>query len=218
MKTENVHIEVDGIDHPAIIQIPDSPKGVVVFAHGLRSNRFSPRNTLVATDLQEDGFATVLADLDVTDSEDERHQFFNLKKAAWHLESLVLWLKNREPFCNLPILLFGSGCGGSTAIKTAADLGDTIQAVVLRGARPDLASKHFGKLTSPTLFIVGELDFHLINLNKRACHNINCPADVAIIPGASHLFEEPGKLDKVAELTSRWYTKYVGRSTTATVI
>lgn len=212
MKTHNVHIEVDGLDHPAIIQIPDQPKGVVVFSHGLRSNRFSPRNTLVATELQEDGFATVLVDLDVTDEEDERHQFFNLKKAAWHLESVLLWLKNHKPLEGLPILLFGSGCGGSSAIKTAAEMDDMIVAIVLRGARPDLAEEYLEKLISPTLFIVGELDFHLINLNRQACRKLRCPADVAVVSGASHLFEEPGKLDKVAELASRWYMKHLHKT------
>ena len=194
-----------------LLVLPHGAHGIVLFAHGSGSSRFSPRNNYVAKVLNDAGIATLLIDL-LTREEDLDYDLrFDIMLLAERLQEATGWLQQDERTKGLKIGYFGASTGAAAALKAAARLGKTIQAVVSRGGRPDLASNfELGKVSSPTLLIVGGNDDVVIDLNRRAFASLACEKEMKIIPGATHLFEEPGKLEQVAIDARNWFTRYLG--------
>lgn len=191
--------------------IPREPAGVVLFAHGSGSSRHSPRNQFVARELNKHHLATLLIDL-LTAEEDSIDEFtsqfrFDIPMLASRLEHVVSWLGNGRTTATLPIGLFGASTGAGAALMTAARKPDAIAAVVSRGGRPDLAGASLSNVAAPTLLIVGGLDTTVIHMNRNAMAQMRCDVSLEIVPGASHLFEEPGTLERVAELAGDWFAK-----------
>ncbi|MCL5970516.1 MAG: dienelactone hydrolase family protein [Patescibacteria group bacterium] len=204
-----VKIKIDNIVLEGQLVIPQGAKAIVLFAHGSGSSRLSPRNTFVASVLQKAKIATLLFDL-LTEEEDEIYQTrFNIELLTKRLVLATQWIKNNEDTRNLKIGFFGASTGAAAALKGATFLGKDIGAIVSRGGRPDLAMDVLDKVTSPTLLIIGGDDFGVIELNKQAFDNLKSIRKLEIVPGATHLFEEPGALEKVAELASKWFIKYL---------
>ena len=192
-----------------MLSIPKEPKGLVLFAHGSGSSRLSPRNTFVAKVLEQAGFATVLIDL-LSKEEDVQYETrFDIALLTDRLKEIVSWLQSQPETKHFHIGLFGASTGAAAALEVAADLGSTIKAVVSRGGRPDLAMKSLPSVVSPTILIVGGNDWGVIELNESAFQALTCTKKFEIIPQATHLFEEPGCLEKVADVASDWFTKYL---------
>lgn len=195
------------------LHIPSQPKGIVIFAHGSGSSRFSPRNQFVANYLQENQFATLLFDL-LTSKEEEKDEItrefrFNIDLLAERLVKVTNWVLEDKELQTLPIGYFGSSTGAAAALIAAAEKHKNVQAVVSRGGRPDLASHHLHQVESPTLFIVGGNDTYVIELNRQAYEQLSCQKQLEIIPDATHLFEEPGTLEEVSRLASNWFLRYL---------
>lgn len=200
-----VAIPVQDIGLEGLLVIPEQAVGIVLFAHGSGSSRLSPRNTYVAGVLQEAGIATLLFDL-LTREEDQVYQTrFDIGLLTERLEAATLWLRNQTDTAALPVGYFGASTGAAAALRAAARLGADIAAVVSRGGRPDLAgAAALAQVVSPTLLLVGGLDTEVIRLNEEALARLSCPKSLAIIPGATHLFEEPGTLTQVAKQAAQW--------------
>jgi dienelactone hydrolase len=201
-------IHLDGILH-----IPRDVKGVVLFAHGSGSSRLSPRNQSIARVLQHATMATLLFDL-LTAEEDEidskNSQFrFDISFLANRLVSATTWIIKNPVLKKLPIGYFGASTGGGAALVAAAKEAALVKAVVSRGGRPDLAGESLAYVRAPTLLIVGGLDETVIELNKQAYVQLQCEKKIEIVPGATHLFEEPGKLAEVSQLAGQWFVKYL---------
>jgi dienelactone hydrolase len=200
-----VLIPVDSIKLEGALSIPAQAEGIVLFAHGSGSSRHSPRNNFVARVLQTAGLGTLLIDL-LTRQEDETYSTrFDIELLTRRLIGATTWLLHHPQSKELRIGYFGASTGAAAALSAAADLGQTIGAVVSRGGRPDLAGSSLAKVQAPTLLIVGGLDDVVIELNRQAYEQIQAHKKLAIIPGATHLFEEPGTLEKVAEMASQWF-------------
>jgi putative phosphoribosyl transferase len=187
---------------------------VVLFAHGSGSSRHSPRNQFVARTLNDAGLGTLLFDL-LTQEEEAidmrtRELRFNIHLLAERLVHATKWVKQQEQTRNLRIGYFGSSTGGAAALVAAADNPQDVGAVVSRGGRPDLADEALPKVQAPTLLIVGGNDDIVIELNEQARDRMRCEVKLEIVPGATHLFEEPGALEKVARLASDWFVKHLG--------
>ena len=195
----------------AILGVPEMAIGIVIFAHGSGSGRLSPRNNYVARRLRESGLATLLLDLLTPDEEANRRNVFDITLLASRLKLAADWAASNPETAGLPPCYFGASTGGGAALRAAA--GDSrIVAVVSRGGRPDLAgAEALARVTAPTLLIVGELDGVVIELNAAASDAMHCVRDMAIVPGAGHLFEEPGTLDQVVVLARDWFLKHLGR-------
>ena len=195
------------------LQIPPNATGVVLFAHGSGSSRFSPRNQFVARMLREAGLGTLLFDLLTREEEMidsfTRHLRFDIVLLSERLVAATHWIENVEAVRGMRLGYFGSSTGGGAALMAAAKLGETIGAVVSRGGRPDLASAWLPKVTSPTLLLVGELDTIVIGLNREAMHRMTCPTELRLIPDATHLFEEPGALEAVAHEAADWFNAHL---------
>jgi len=195
------------------LDLPDAATGVVLFAHGSGSSRFSPRNQQVARALQGHQLGTLLIDLLTPDEErvDEytRHLRFDIGLLTERLRSAIAWIKNQPDLAGLKVGLFGASTGAAAAIAAAAAQPDDVQAVVSRGGRPDLAGDALPLLRAPTLLIVGGDDTDVLELNERARRAIRAPVELKIIPGASHLFEEPGTLAQVAQLAAGWFKQHL---------
>jgi putative phosphoribosyl transferase len=193
------------------LSIPDGAPGVVLFAHGSGSSRHSPRNQFVARTIREAGVGTLLFDLLTRDEEavdmHTRHLRFDIGLLALRLIDATYWIKGQ--FDYLSIGYFGSSTGGGAALVAAAELGDTVGAVVSRGGCPDLAGDALPKVKAPTLLIVGGLDYQVIELNREAYTRLRCEKQLRIVPGATHLFEEPGTLEEVARLAADWFQKHL---------
>jgi putative phosphoribosyl transferase len=191
---------------------PTHPKGLVIFAHGSGSSRHSPRNRFVAEQLNAAGLGTLLMDLLTLDEEriDEvtRELRFDIDLLARRVAQVVQWAKDQAELANVKIGLFGSSTGAAAALVAAADSSD-VAAVVSRGGRPDLAGHALRHVSCPTLLIVGGDDDVVIELNEEAKARMVCPTELVVVPGATHLFEEPGTLEQVAELASAWFVKYL---------
>lgn len=196
----------------ADVTVPAQAKGVVVFAHGSGSGRFSPRNKFVAGTLNELHLATVLADL-LTVSEnrvDERTRAlrFNIPLLTQRVERVIEWAQSDDELSPLRIGLFGASTGAAAALDAAASRSDVVHAVVSRGGRPDLAQR-LDRVTAPTLLIVGGNDKEVIAMNESALRKLTCAKRLEIVPGATHLFEEPGMIERVAALAGRWFAEHL---------
>ena len=196
----------------ADLTVPEGSRGLVIFVHGSGSSRESPRNRAVASALNQSGLSTFLFDLLTHDEEQEDarkgHLRFDIHFLSKRLEEVVQWLIKAREAIDLPLGLFGASTGAAAALMTAASLGDLIHAVVSRGGRPDLAFHFLENVRSPTLLLVGEQDEFVLTLNQKALNQIHCVCKLEIIAGASHLFPEPGALEKVSESASKWFLKH----------
>jgi putative phosphoribosyl transferase len=202
-------VAVPPIGLPGTLRMPPDAHALVVFAHGSGSSRLSPRNTQVAEGLKHHGLATLLFDLLTEPEEADRANVFDIGLLAMRLVDAVEWL-NREPTAaRLPLGLFGASTGAAAALVAAARLGDRVGAVVSRGGRPDLAADVLDQIRIPTLLIVGGTDFGVIELNQQALARLQGPKALEIVPGASHLFPEPGALDVVIDHTARWFNRFL---------
>ena len=202
-----VHIAVNGVKLEGSLIIPSKACGVVLFAHGSGSSRHSPRNNFVAQSLQSAGIGTLLMDL-LTRQEDTVYETrFDIDLLTWRLERATQWLMEQPHSKSLDIGYFGASTGAAAALNAAATLGTSIGAVVSRGGRPDLAMSALPRVQSPTLLIVGGLDDVVIELNRKAYEQLKAKKHLAVVPGATHLFEEPGALQEVARLAARWFTQ-----------
>lgn len=190
------------------LRLPGKPAGLVVFAHGSGSSRHSPRNRQVAEALNEAGFATLLFDLLTTEEERDRANVFDIGLLAERLLAVTRWAQQEETLRRLPISYFGASTGAAAALRAAALVGAEVRAVVSRGGRPDLAAESLPVVASPTLLIVGGADRQVLELNEGAARLLRCEREVAIVPGATHLFEEPGALERVAELAADWFARH----------
>jgi putative phosphoribosyl transferase len=199
----------DHVALPGTLALPTDATGVVVFAHGSGSGRASPRNARVARALHEAGLGTLLFDLLTPQEEQERRNVFDVPLLAGRLTAAVEWLEWQPEATRLPIGLFGASTGAAAAIWTAAELGTLVGAIVSRGGRPDLASSRLVEVTAPTLLIVGGRDDVVLDLNRNALRALRCPARLDVVPGATHLFEEPGALEHVAELAVGWFVDHL---------
>jgi dienelactone hydrolase len=196
--------------------IPPGAEGIVLFAHGSGSGRKSSRNRFVAQTLRNAGLATLLIDLLTLDEEaiDSRtaHLRFDIPLLADRLVGAIGWLKAQPDTKDLNIGLFGASTGGGAALVAAADRPNDVAAVVSRGGRPDLAGEALRRVQAPSLLIVGGYDDVVIQLNEEAYAVLRGTKDMTIVPGATHLFEEPGKLEEVARLATEWFQKYLSRA------
>ena len=194
--------------------VPDGATGVVLFAHGSGSSRFSSRNRYVAQYLREGGLGTLLIDLLTPQEEavDNRtaHLRFDIDLLADRLVGAIEWLSRQPSTSKLRVGMFGASTGGGAALVAAARVPDRVAAVVSRGGRPDLAGAALPKVKAPTLLIVGGDDVPVIGMNREAYDQMRCERRMEIVPGASHLFEEPGTLERVAELAREWFVRYLG--------
>ncbi len=193
---------------------PAHAPGLIVFVHGSGSSRFSPRNTAVANALNAQGFATLLFDLLTADEEADRSNVFDIALLADRLVGVVRWLAAQEPaIAELPLGLFGASTGAAAALVAAERLPDRIAAVVSRGGRPDLAGDALGRVHAPTLLVVGGNDVGVIELNQHALARLAGPKALQIVPGATHLFPEPGALEAVIDHAGRWFARHLARAT-----
>jgi putative phosphoribosyl transferase len=195
------------------IDVPEGATGIVLFAHGSGSSRLSPRNQLVARILRSAGLATLLFDL-LSEEEEQldmrmRHLRFDIKLLAERLMEAANWVSTSPHTQALKVGLFGSSTGGAAALEAAAQNPDRIQAIVSRGGRPDLAGPSLLKVKCPSLLIVGERDEAVLSLNREALGRLTCTKELVIIPGASHLFEEAGALEKVAVCAADWFKSHL---------
>ena len=196
--------------------VPNDPAGLVIFAHGSGSSRFSPRNQRVAQLLRQAGLGTLLFDL-LTPHEErsdaERGTLkFNMGLLTQRLVCAAHWLAGEDEARHQRLGFFGSSTGGGAALVAAADLGRNIGAVVARGGRVDLAGNALRRVKCPTLLIVGELDEDVLELNEEALEMLDCPKRLSVVPNATHLFEEPGALEEVARLAAEWFLASLGHS------
>src|SRR5436190_10659635 len=193
------------------LSVPGGAKGVVLFAHGSGSSRHSPRNQFVARTIREAGVGTLLFDLLTSEEEAidmrTRHLRFDIGLLAQRLIDAAYWIKGE--FDYLSVGYFGASTGGGAALVAAAELGEAIGAVVSRGGRPDLAGEALPQVKCPTLLIVGSLDYPVIEMNKEALARMRCEKELKIVPGATHLFEEPGTLQEVARLAADWFQRHL---------
>jgi dienelactone hydrolase len=213
-ETEHVVlVPASGVQLEGNLVVPPSATGVVLFAHGSGSSRHSVRNQFVARRLQSNGLATLLIDLLTPQEErvDEvtRHVRFDIQLLADRLNAGIDWLAGRAETSALRVGLFGASTGGGAALVAAARDPERVGAVVSRGGRPDLAAEALPDVRAPTLLIVGGHDVPVIAMNERAMRAMRAEVRLDIVPGASHLFEEPGTLESVAELASDWFARYL---------
>jgi pimeloyl-ACP methyl ester carboxylesterase len=209
-----VTVEGGGVALPGDLTVPDDPSGLVLFAHGSGSSRHSPRNQAVAASLNAAGFGTLLFDL-LTADEERRDALtgelrFDIALLARRLTVAVDWLdEGDEPTGRLPCGLFGASTGAAAALATAGERPGRVLAVVSRGGRPDLAGPLLADVRAPVLLIVGGADVQVRELNEALLGDLPDGSDLAVVPGAGHLFEEPGALDQVAALAAGWFTRHV---------
>lgn len=195
-----------GAQHlPGELALPPAPRGVVVFAHGSGSSRLSPRNQRVAQALHARALATLLFDLLTDDEAADRRNVFDIALLASRLGDAIDALRGRPAAAALPVGLFGASTGAAAALVAAADRPDAVAAVVSRGGRPDLAGDALPRVRAPTLLIVGGADREVLALNEDAARRLRCVHELAVVPGATHLFEEPGALEHVAALAADWF-------------
>lgn len=191
-----------------ILAVPSNAVGVVAFAHGSGSGRFSPRNNYVARVLQEAGLATLLIDLLTEEEAEDRRLVFDIDLLTRRVLDAATWLRRNRDTQGLPVGYFGASTGSAAALNAAAQEGPAATAVVSRGGRPDLAMDELPRVMAPTLLIVGGDDVQVVELNQIAYDRLASPKELVIVPGATHLFEEPGALEEVARLARDWFTNH----------
>ena len=192
----------------ADLAVPDEPHGAVIFVHGSGSSRRSSRNRAVAKALQRRGLATLLFDLLSVQEDQEYENRFDIPLLTRRLTAVTQWFGRQESVAGLPVGYFGASTGAAAALNAAAELGERIAAVVSRGGRPDLAMENLPAVRAPTLLIVGGDDVEVLGLNRKALAALACEKELAIVPGATHLFEEPGALEEVARLAGGWFSSH----------
>lgn len=206
---QKVEMRLGGAIHEGMLGLPAQPRGLVLFAHGSGSSRHSSRNQFVARQLREVGLATLLFDL-LSESEDEVYENrFDIDRLADRLVQASGWVAEQPELAELPQGYFGASTGAAAALKAAAQLPDSIRAVVSRGGRPDLAGEALPRVLAPTLLIVGGADTQVIELNQIARARMQATTELAIVPGATHLFEESGTLFQAARLAADWFTRWL---------
>ncbi|MEX0743295.1 MAG: dienelactone hydrolase family protein [Actinomycetota bacterium] len=194
---------------PGDLVVPDDARAIVVFAHGSGSSRLSPRNVAVADRLNGAGLATVLLDLLTPKEAVDRSRVFDIELLANRLVASAAWVRSRPELAELPLAFFGASTGAAAALVAAAVLGDEVAAVVSRGGRPDLVGDALDRVEAPTLLIVGGEDLQVLELNRAAARRKRAETRIIVIPGAGHLFEEHGALERVAELAAEWITEHL---------
>lgn len=206
------HIPAGPVEIEGMLEIPDRAVGLVLFAHGSGSSRLSPRNNYVAGVLRQAGVGTLLMDL-LTPAEDRDYdRRFDIALLTQRLLDATRWVVSQPATCELPLGFFGASTGAAAALEAAAILKSDARAVVSRGGRPDLASREaLALVTAPTLLLVGGFDDIVIDLNQQAHAKLRCEKELVIIPGATHLFEEPGTLEEVARQAAAWFVKHLQR-------
>lgn len=204
-----LQIPVGRVRLGASLSIADGAGGIVVFSHGSGSSRFSSRNRYVASVLQKSGFSTLLCDLLTEEEDKDFTRRFNIPLLTSRLTAVREWLKKQPELSSAPVGYFGGSTGAASAISAAADPGAEIGAIVTRGGRPDLALPALPSVTAPTLLLVGSMDPEVVVLNKNAYDMLTREKQLIIIEGATHLFEEPGKLEEVAAHASEWFSKHL---------
>jgi putative phosphoribosyl transferase len=213
MQSDEIEIKVKGVKLGGELNLPAKALGLVLFAHGSGSSRHSPRNQFVARSLREAGVGTLLFDLLTAEEEHAeahtRHLRFNIPMLAERLVAATRWVLDEGTTRDVNVGYFGSSTGAAAALVAAAELGEKINAVVSRGGRPDLAGDALERVSAPTLLIVGGEDTQVISLNEEASVRLRCEKALRIIPGASHLFEEPGTLEQVAKMASEWFADHL---------
>jgi putative phosphoribosyl transferase len=194
---------------PGILRVPKGAIGVIIFAHGSGSSRFSPRNIFVAERFADSGFATLLFDLLSEEEAEDRRNVFDIPLLGTRMREAIAWASEAERIRDLPIGLFGASTGAAAALVAAAIEPTRVKAVVSRGGRPDLAAEALPQVRAPTLLIVGGLDYEVLELNREALRRLRCDARLDVVPGATHLFEEPGTLEQVVEHAANWFIAHV---------
>jgi putative phosphoribosyl transferase len=205
----DVTVRIDGLELPGTLHVPHGATGIVLFAHGSGSSRLSPRNASVARTLAAGGLATLLFDLLTPDEAHDRARVFDIDLLAARLVGATHWLRTRPELSHLRVGYFGASTGAAAALRAAGLLGSEVGAVVSRGGRPDLAAPHLGEVTAPTLLIVGSRDEVVVGLNERARDQLRCPSRLTVVPGATHLFDEPGALEQVAAHARAWFVRHL---------
>jgi putative phosphoribosyl transferase len=206
--SEQVELQLSGVDLAGDLAVPRSATGMVIFAHGSDSSRLSPRNQYVARILNEAGFATLLFDLLSTKEAADRRNVFDIPLLAERLTAAHAWAAKRQ---DLAIGYFGASTGGAAALWSAAGGTDGAAAVVSRGGRVDLAGERLGSVEAPTLLIVGERDTEVLELNRQVMRQLRCVSRLDVVPAATHLFSEPGTLEQVAVLARDWFRTHLHR-------
>lgn len=215
ISVSNVEVDAYSVTLPGIISVPKNPRGVIVFAHGSGSSRLSPRNNYVATILHEYGFGTLLFDLLTTREDLVYDNRFDINLLAERLTAATEWLHGQKGIADLKLGYFGASTGAAAALQASVRRED-VKAMVSRGGRPDLAWDYLDRVEAPTLLIVGGSDDQaVLDLNRRALQRLNAVGNrkdnkLVIVPGATHLFEEPGALEEVARMATDWFLKFVG--------
>ena len=217
---ERVTVPAGGVSLEGDLGLPRDARGLVLFAHGSGSSRHSPRNRFVASVLREQGLATLLIDLLTAEEESEDRRTarlrFDIGLLAERLVGATDWLSRQAETHRLPLGYFGASTGGGAALVAAAERPDAARAVVSRGGRPDLAGSALERVRAPTLLIVGGQDYEVLELNRRSLERIRTEKELAVVPGATHLFEEPGALERVAALARDWFVRYLAGEPRAT--
>jgi len=212
---EDVRIAMEPITLEGNLAVPLDARGIVVFAHGSGSSRFSPRNRFVSTYLQSEGLATLLCDLLTREEEEiDRHTGslrFDIDLLAGRLSGITRWVVSQRETRHLAVGYFGASTGAAAALIAETLNPGVVHAVVSRGGRPDLAGQALGQVRAPTLLIVGGNDHQVILINRQALELLTAKKQMVIVPGATHLFEEPGALQAVARFSSQWFRKYLDR-------
>jgi putative phosphoribosyl transferase len=212
MSEQTIEIPAPPVRLTGDLTIPERPGGLVIFAHGSGSSRLSTRNRQVAVTLNERGLATLLFDLLSPDEEADRANVFDIGLLSRRLLAATAWVME-DPRCSrLPLGYFGASTGAAAALCAAAELGEGVRAVVSRGGRPDMAGPCLGEVTAPTLLIVGGNDQAVLELNESAAGELRCAHELSVVPGATHLFAEPGALDQVSGLAGDWFYEHLTRA------
>lgn len=195
-----------------LLSVPAGAQGIVLFAHGSGSGRFSPRNQFVARYLREVGLGTLLIDLLEEWESEDRSKVFDIDLLAERVISASMWLRSDAQTSNIALGYFGASTGAAAALEAAAKMPHLAKAIVSRGGRPDLAMQYLPEVRVPVLLIVGGNDWPVISMNQEAYERLACVRELVIIPGAGHLFEEPGALEEVARLARDWFVRYLIQS------
>lgn len=207
LRARDVEVEVGQVRLPGHLVVPEQPLGIIVFAHGSGSGRHSPRNRFVARVLNDGRLATLLVDLLTPEEEHDRANVFDIELLAGRLVDVTGWLHNQAETQGLPVGYFGASTGAGAALWAAAEPDLDVAAIVSRGGRPDLAERRLADVQAPTLLIVGSRDEVVLDLNRQAQDKLRCENRLAIVQGATHLFEEPGALEQVAQLARNWFVR-----------